>query len=332
MTACFTIQTSSGKLFPASQGQTLLEAAEGAGVIMPYSCRTGRCSSCKVKVQSGDFHAMQPELGLSPEERSAGWVLGCVCIPDTDMHIEVEDLGDVVIPATKTMPCRIKTIERLAVDVVRVVLRTPPATPLRWLSGQYIDVIGPEGVRRSYSLANSCLVSNEIELHIRQVSGGVLSQYWFDRAQPNDLLRLHGPLGTSFLRDVSGKDIIFMATGTGLAPVKAMLEELVANGRLSWARSVHVFWGARTAEDLYCSLVVPEIVSFNPVLSRATDEWSGETGYVQDACLKRIQNFTNAQVYACGSESMISSAKSALCVAGLAEKDFHADAFVSSSK
>ncbi len=331
MTTCFKVHTSSGRLFSVSVGQTLLDAAEKSGVIMPYSCRTGRCSSCKVKVLSGDSHALQPERGLTAEERSAGWVLGCVCIPDADMHIEVEDLGDVVVPVPKIMPCRISTIERLGVDVVRVVLRTPPATPLQWLAGQYIDVIGPEGVRRSYSLANACLAHNEIELHVRQVSGGVMSQYWFDTAQPNDLLRLHGPLGTSFLRDVSGKDIIFMATGTGLAPVKAMLEELVANGRLASARSVHVFWGGRTTEDLYWTLDLPAIVNYIPVLSRATDGWSGETGYVQDACLKRIKVFTQAQVYACGSENMITSARQVLCAAGLAERNFHADAFVSSS-
>ena len=331
MTTRLTIQTAAGKSFHAVSGQTLLEAAEKSGILMPYSCRTGRCSSCKVKVISGQSHTQQAELGLNEAETAQGWVLSCVRVPDSDMQIDVEDLGDIVIPPAKTMPCRIKTIERLGPDVVRIMLRTPPSTPLTWLAGQYIDVIGPEGVRRSYSLANSSLVSNELELHVRQVSGGVLSHYWFDQARPNDLLRLHGPLGTSFMRDVTGKDVIFMATGTGLAPIKAMLEELVANGRLAWARSVHVFWGARQAEDLYWSLSVPESVTFVPVLSRPADGWTGETGYVQAACLKYLSDFSQAQVYACGSESMIAGAKAALSAAGLAEKDFHADAFVSSS-
>lgn len=331
MTTGFTIQTSAGKSFLAVQGQTLLESAEKSGIIMPYSCRTGRCSSCKVKVLSGQSTAQQTELGLNEVERAAGWVLSCVRIPDSGMQIDVEDLGDVIIPAARTLPCRIKTIERLGEDVVRIILRTPPTTSLAWLAGQYIDVIGPEGVRRSYSLANSSLVSNELELHVRQVSGGVLSQYWFDKAQPNDLLRLHGPLGTSFMRDVTDKDVIFMATGTGLAPIKAMLEDLVATGRLTWARSVHVFWGARKAEDLYWSLSIPESITYVPVLSRPSEHWAGEAGYVQAVCLKYLSDFTQAQIYACGSENMIASAKAVLCAAGLAEKNFHADAFVSSS-
>lgn len=327
----FLIHTTQGKQFSAESSQSLLEAAEKAGVILPYSCRTGRCSSCKVKVQTGQSHAEQTELGLSDPDRTDGWVLSCVRCADSDMLIEFEDLGDVVIPAAKTLPCRIKSLEKLAPDVVRVMLRTPPTSPLQWLAGQYIDVIGPEGVRRSYSLANSSLLDNELELHIRQVSDGVLSRYWFEKAQVNDLLRLHGPLGTSFLRDVTGKDVIFLATGTGLAPIKAMLEELAANGRIAWARSVHVFWGGRQAQDLYWSLKTPESVSYVPVLSRPDTDWQGATGYVQDACLRHIQNFSHAQVYACGSVNMITSAKAALCAAGLAEKDFHADAFVSSS-
>lgn len=331
MTTGFNIQTSAGKSFIALQGQTLLESAEKSGIFMPYSCRTGRCSSCKVKVVLGKSTAKGTELGLNEVEKAAGWVLSCVRVPDSGMKIDVEDIGDVIIPAARTLPCRIKTIERLCEDVVRIILRTPPTTPLTWLAGQYIDVIGPEGVRRSYSLANSSLVNNELELHIRQVSGGVLSQFWFGKAKPNDLLRLHGPLGTSFMRDVTGKDVIFMATGTGLAPIKAMLEDLDVSGRLTLARSVYVFWGARKAEDLYCSLSIPESITYIPVLSRPNEYWAGEVGYVQTACLKYLSDFTQAQVYACGSENMIASAKATLCAAGLAEINFRADAFVSSS-
>lgn len=328
-----TISTLSGRVFEQAQGQTLLDAATQQGLVMPYSCRTGRCSTCKVRVLSGESLALTDELGLSSEEKNDGWVLSCVRSAKTNAQIEVEDLGDTPLPLSKTWPCRISALEPLAADVLRVQLRLPPRSVFAYRAGQYIDLIGPGGVRRSYSMAD---VSEDfkIELQIRKVPGGAMSDYLFSAAKPDDLLRLTGPLGTFFLRDVTDKDVVFLATGTGIAPVQIMLKAIGALGKGHLPRSVSVYWGGRQPEDLYMPLESQGLSNwrFVPVLSRADGAtWAGATGHVQNQLLKDRSNFSNAVVYACGSDAMIRSAKKQLTQAGLLAQHFFSDTFVCSA-
>ena len=321
-----------GRSFAAAEGQSILDAAAAGAVSLPYSCRTGRCSTCKCKVLSGTSVALHDELGLSAEEKAEGWILSCVRSAQDDLTLDIEDLGDVTLPRAKTVPCRVHTLEPLAPDVMRVVLRLPPNTDFTALPGQYIDVIGAGGTRRSYSLAAADVSNKVVELHIRAVDNGAMSQYWFHQAKANDLLRLHGPLGTFFLRSPAGQDLVFLATGTGIAPIKAMLEQLAVMPEASQPRSVSVYWGGRTAADLYLDSVgVAGRHRYVPVLSRAGDAWAGARGHVQDVFLGEAPDLTNAIVYACGSPAMIHDAKAQLVRAGLAENNFFSDAFVSSS-
>lgn len=220
----FTVTIANGKTFTAAEGESLLDAALRQHITLDYSCRTGRCSTCRSRVSPGTTVPLRDETGLSAAEQAEGYVLTCVRGACSDVLLDIEDLGDVTLPDPKTVPCRIHALDKLSHDVVRVVLRTPPATPLAFLPGQYIDVIGAAGLRRSYSVANAPQEDHLIELHIREVPDGQMSQYWFRDAKLNDLLRLRGPLGTFFLRGYADRDLIFLATGTGIAPVKAMLE------------------------------------------------------------------------------------------------------------
>lgn len=326
------IALSSGKSFPTPAGTTILEAAAQAKVALPYSCKTGRCSTCKCKVLSGTTHALYPETGLSDFEKADGWILSCVRTAETDVLLEVDDLDGVVLPAAKTWPCRISEVKQLAPDVMQVLLRLPPSADFDFISGQYIDIIGPGGIRRSYSLANAACKNKMLELNIRAVDGGAMSDYWFNQAKQNDLLRLNGPLGTFLLRDVAGIDLIFLATGTGIAPVKAMLESLAHYPSDKQPKSTTVLWGGRYPSDFY--LAVNEIAadfSYIPVLSRPDDKWGGEIGYVQDVLLKTVPDLLNAAVYACGSDAMIHSAQKSLLAAGLPANRFYSDAFVCSS-
>ena len=275
---------------------------------------------------------LQSETGLTDAEKAEGWILSCVRSAQTDVTLEVEDLGNVVLPPNKTLPCRISSIDWLATDVIRVMLRLPPTAEFRSIPGQYIDVIGPGGVRRSYSLANANTSDKTLELHIRAVDGGVMSDYWFKQAKANDLLRFNGPLGTFFLRSLDKLHLVFLATGTGIAPVKAVLESLTNIAPEQAPQSVTVFWGGRTAEDLYFT---PQAIQaghrFVPVLSRAAVGWDGVSGYVQNALLATQPDLANTAVYACGSDTMIRSAKASLLAAGLPEARFFADAFVPSA-
>lgn len=311
----------------AETGVSLLDAVSSAGKCIPYSCRSGRCSTCKCLLIDGETVALSTELGLSAAEKAEGWILSCVRTAVSDVSIVVDLLEGVALPPARTLPCRIDTIDHLAPDVISLRLRLPPSSAFDFLPGQYIELIGPNGLRRSYSLAST---STPLELHVRAVADGVMSRHLFQHAQANDVLRLYGPLGTFFLRDVAGLDLIFLATGTGIAPVKAMLEALPTND--AQPRSVTVLWGGRQPEDLY--LDIASIVgthTFIPVLSRADTTWDGARGHVQDVLLAHQPDLTHAAVYACGSDAMIHSARTTLIQAGLPERRFYSDAFVCSS-
>ena len=326
------ITLSSGARFHNEAGVSILVAGLTAHVLLPHSCKTGRCSTCKCKVISGKTSPLHPESGITEAEKADGWILSCVRTADTDLILEVEDLSGAVLPSVKTLPCRIESITKFGFDVLRVYLRLPPMTEFNFIPGQHIEIIGPNSIRRSYSLASAHFSDKLLEVHIRAVERGAMSEYWFNCAKVNDLLRLNGPLGTYFLRDVTDKHLIFLVTGTGIAPVKAILETLPSLTCAKRPKAVTVLWGGRTSYDLYFDLT--EILGsyrFIPVLSRPEADWSGAKGYVQDVLLALNPDLSSAAVYACGSESMINSAREALVKSGLSNQSFYSDAFVCSS-
>jgi CDP-4-dehydro-6-deoxyglucose reductase len=328
----YQIHLNNSGFFEADGKQTLLEAALRAKQSWPYSCQTGRCNACKCKVLSGETTARAPEIGLNEHEKIDGWVLACVRCANSNLELEAVDWGELALPPVQTLPCRIQSLTMLADDVLRVQLRLPPTSSFNFLPGQFIEVIGSQGVRRSYSLAQADNSQKILELHVRAVDGGTMSQFWFAHAKVNDLLRLHGPLGTFFLRDVSNLHLILMATGTGIAPIKAILESLPLLTTDRQPRAVTVLWGGRTRPDLYMDL--GQLVAkhrFIPVLSRANADWTGPRGYVQDVLLALNLDLTQAAVYACGSPAMINSSKAKLMEAGLPPQRFYSDAFVCTS-
>jgi CDP-4-dehydro-6-deoxyglucose reductase len=199
------------------------------------------------------------------------------------------------------------------------------------LAGQYVDVIGSGGIRRSYSVANAPASDNQLQLHIRAVDSGAMSKYWFDQAKINDLLRINGPLGSFFARPLAGLNLVFLATGTGIAPVKAMLEQLASGQLDDQPLSATLYWGGRQLQDLYAdpSQWNPSL-RYVPVLSRAPGDWTGARGHIQHYLLSENPDWANTVVYACGSEAMIQSAKAELIEAGLPDKRFYSDAFVPS--
>ena len=320
----------SGREYSAKLGQSLLEAAEVAGLALPHSCRNGRCSKCKCKVM-GSSVALHEEIGLTDEEKSDGWVLACVRAACEDVKVQIEDLTDLCLPTARLVPAKIDDLHMMSNDVMRVRLRLPPSAKFDYVAGQYIDITGPGGIRRSYSLARYS-DGNSLELHIRRIYGGAMSGYIFDEAKINDLVQIDGPKGTFTLRHNPETDVVFLATGTGIAPVKAMLEELAVQPSSLRPRSVRVYWGVRNPEDFYWDpREAYDEVSCVPTLSVASHDWGGANGYVQEAFLASCGDLTSVQVYACGSEDMIRCASRAIENAGLLRSEFFADAFVASN-
>lgn len=327
-----TVTLSNGRSFHADTGISILEAANAAGVTLEYSCRTGRCGICKAPLLAGKTTIVRSEdESLTKNEALDGLILTCCRAAESDVSLDVESLDRLNGIEIRTMPARIVSIEPLAEDIVRIVLKTPPTTPLRFVAGQYIDVIA-DGVRRSYSLANAPRADGLLELIIKRYTGGHLSAFWFERAKPNDLIRLEGPFGTFFRRDAEPANILFLATGTGIAPVKALLEEMSANREAGFFPCVRLFWGNRKAESFIWNPASLGLdIDFHRLLSGADPDWNGRKGHIHKAAIEDGVDPANTIVYACGSSAMIASARDALIALGLPMRRFLSDAFVSSN-
>lgn len=321
-----------GVSFDVTSGETILNSAREKDIVLEHSCRNGSCGVCKAKVVSGDTYKLSDEISLTDQDVEAKMILTCCRAVKSDVRLDIESLGDFANIKTQTVPAKIDSIRFLSADVVEVVLRTPPATCLEFIAGQYVDVIGSGGLRRSYSLANAPRNDGRLFLEIRRIEGGRFSEYWFEHAQINDLLRVEGPLGTFCLRPNPIKNLIFLATGTGIAPIKSILQGLsnIPSEEAQFTEKIQLYWGARNLQDLYWTPEFPSLpLRYSPVLSQSPG-WGGRTGYVQHALLSDEIDLTGSAVYACGSEKMIRSAKNLLVKAGLDEKSFYSDAFVTS--
>lgn len=321
------VTLANGRTFDADGDTTILDAARRQGIVLEHSCRTGRCGVCKAPVLAGETRVLGSEEALSPDEQARGLVLTCARAAVTDVSLGTEDLGRLAEIEVRTLPARVDSLEALAPDVLGVELRLPPRTGFTYLPGQYIDVIAPCGSRRSYSLAGAPRPDGKLELHIRKVPGGELSAWWFGTAKTNDLLRFEGPFGTFYRREASLVPI-FLVTGTGYAPARAMLQELAAT---NMSGPVWLYWGGRRPADLYHSVEFPGLdLRYVPVLSRAGADWQGRRGHVQEAMLADHHCLAGTVVYACGSDAMVHSARERLLAAGLPAGLFHSDAFVAS--
>lgn len=317
--------------FFCTKGISILDSAKGAGVILEHSCRTGKCGVCKTNVISGSTSLTLPEIALTEQETSNGIILTCCRTAESELTLNISDLGDLAKIQTLTLPSRIDSIEFVADNVVRVVLRLPPNNSFNCLPGQYINIISANGIRRSYSIANYFPSEEKIELQIRKIKDGVMGQYWFDTAKTFDLLRFDGPHGTFFFRSKKEQRIIFLATGTGIAPIKSILEQFEQNPILVKDKTIEIYWGNRTPDEFYWKPKFEAIeINFNLILSQKNTNWQGMFGYVQDAALLINSNLEDAVVYASGSPAMVDSTKSLFALKGLKEDCFFSDAFYSS--
>jgi len=326
-----TIQPS-GHQFTVNEGEALLGAALNAGFALPYGCRNGACGACKGKVLAGavDYGTHQ-EGALTAEDKAKGLALFCCATARSDLTIEVKEVGAVKEIPVKTLPCRIERMEKLAPDVMALWLKLPSNERLQFLPGQYIDFLLKDGTRRSFSLANTPEEDALLELHIRHVPGGKFTDHVFSTMKVKDIMRISGPHGSFFLRE-SDKPALFLAGGTGFAPIKSILAHAFHH---QVDREFVLYWGAKGLADLYQPLVpsgwqqVHGNFSFIPVLSApaAGDHWTGRTGYVHEAVLVDFEDLSGYEVYACGAPVMVAAARKTFTAKGLPEDAFFSDSF-----
>ncbi len=323
----------SGHQFDVEPGESVLDAALRQGFAFPYGCRNGACGNCMGKLLAGEVeYGVQLPPGLSDADVAQGKALFCSAIPLSDLSIEVREIGAAKDIPVKTLPCRVAKMERLHDDVMRLFLKLPATERLQFLAGQYIDILLRDGRRRSFSLANAPHDDALLELHIRHIEGGRFTGEVFTTMKEKAILRFEGPLGTFFLREDSERPIIFVAGGTGFAPIKAMIEHAIAE---HIERPIHLYWGARGPRDLYLDELArhwaqehPHI-EYTPVLSQARpeDNWTGRTGYVHEAVLADHADLSAHEVYASGPPAMVQAARTSFTARGLNPDCYFSDAF-----
>lgn len=315
------------------KGESILSAALRQGINLPYGCRSGNCGSCKSLLVEGKIdYPIEQALSLTDEEKQNGAALLCQAQPLTDLVIKAQ-----VIPADeevviKKLPCRLTEKEQLCHDVIKLRLKLPVMEKFAYHAGQYIDILLPDGRRRSFSLANAPYINGSLELHVRHVDGGDFTGYVFDELEEKAILRVEGPHGQFYLREDSDRPIIFMAGGTGFAPVKSIIEYCITH---QIERPMYLYWGVRSQEDLYLNELAElwakdfNHIHYVPVLSdpKQDDNSAIRTGYVHNAIIEDFPDLSQYEVYASGPPIMVYAGKEAFEKCKLPLENYYSDAF-----
>ena len=324
----------SGHAFQVKDGESVLDAALRQGLLIPYSCRGGTCATCMGKVVEGeiDYPGGQLPEALDEKEAAVGQALFCQARPQSDLVIEVREVRGADEIQPRKLPCRVVTIEDLCHDVKRLYLKLPGNERLQFLAGQYIDILLRDGRRRAFSLANAPHDDELLELHIRHVAGGEFTSKVFRDMHEKALLRLEGPHGNFFLREDSARPILMMGGGTGFAPLKGIIEHAF---ELGVRRPIHLYWGVRSARDLYLDDLPrgwaerhPDF-HYVPVLSdpQPEDHWNGRTGLVHNILLQDHGDLSDFDIYMSGPPAMIESARRDFEHHGLNPEHLYYDSF-----
>lgn len=324
----------SGRSFTVADDETVLSAAIAAGHNLPYGCRNGACGACKGRIISGKvgYDDTPRAATLTDAEKQSGQALFCCARPLSDLVIECRELSSYNGIKPRTMPARVEKMTKLSHDVMALYLKLPSQERLQFLAGQYIEFILKDGKRRAFSLANAPHDDALLEFHLRLVAGGQFTQYVFSEMHEKSMLRLEGPFGSFYLREDSNKPLLFVAGGTGFAPIKAIVEHTI---EYQHQRDITIYWGARSLRDLYLNELPRQWqqdhphIRYIPVLSEPLpeDHWQGRTGLVHAAVLDDYEQLDDYQVYCCGAPQMVDIAHLAFQARGLPAEEFFSDSF-----
>jgi CDP-4-dehydro-6-deoxyglucose reductase len=321
------------KSFEVREGESILSAALRQGVMLPYSCKNGTCGSCKGVVEKGEVHyPFHPPLALERPDIAEGFALMCQAEPLEDLVIRVREIEAVRDIQVRMMPARVTEKTFLSENVVRLRLKLPRSQRLQFLAGQYVETLLAGGKRRAFSIASCPSLEDEIELHIRHVEGGDFTGWVFDELKERDILRFEGPQGNFFVRnDMPDRPMIMMGGGTGFAPLKSMIENLLEHDD---RREIHLFWGARSQRELYLDALPAawarqyEHIHYHRAVTESGDKGKEAfSGMVHDAVLQRHPDLSQFDVYMSGPPAMIDTARESFSKHGLDEERLFYDSF-----
>jgi CDP-4-dehydro-6-deoxyglucose reductase, E3 len=321
------------RTFSVRDGETILDAALHVGINLPHSCKGGSCGACRAKLLSGAVrYPFGAPLGITEQEQRDGYVLLCEAHATGNVSVDVREIRVADDVEIRDLPCRVARKELLAPDVMALFLQLPAVEKFTFLPGQYLDIMLPGERRRSFSIASPPHDSGLLELHVRRAPGGEFTQKVFEELKEKSLLRIEGPLGQFCYQHRPKVPALLVGGGTGFAPLKSMIRHVLEN-RLE--RRMHLYWGVRTARDLYEEATIRAWVaanpnfSYTPVLSAAEpgDNWTGRTGLVHEAVVADYPDLSGVDVYASGPPAMIEAVKHAGFARGLTPERLHFDSF-----
>lgn len=318
--------------FDIEPSQTILEASVIAGINIPFGCRNGGCGSCKGKVITGEvFCEDYQQSAMTDAEKENGFTLCCQSYVSSDVELDIKlNKLNENLPEPKITPVRVESLSRLNHDVMKMILKLPGNNSLEFIAGQYLEFVMTDGSRRAFSIA-SPPHEDLLELHLRLIEGGKFTNFVFQEMQEKSIHRIEAPIGQFFLRE-SKKPIIFIAGGTGFAPIKSVIEDMFFK---SIRRTIYLYQGVRSEQDLYMDKLCSgwsntyDQLSYIPVFSEPNekDNLKVRTGFVHEAVIKDFKSFENFQVYSCGPPILIETAFKALSERGLPDEEFFADVF-----
>lgn len=295
----------SNREFDARPDEAVLTAALRQHLNLPHSCKGGSCGTCRVRVLEGavSYPHGRP-AGIDAAETEAGFALICQARAEEDLVIETREIRHVTDVEIRELPARVARMRRLAPDVMGLWLRLPAIEPFGWQAGQYVDVMLPGERRRSFSIANPPHDSALVELHVRHAPGGAFSGQVFGGMKEGSLLRIEGPLG-QFVYRPGDRPLLAIGGGTGYAPLKAILREVLETGS---RREVVLYWGGRSAADLYDDAWLRDLAAKHPRF-----HYTGVTsGFVHEAVLEEVPGLAGYDIYAAGPPAMIDAVRAAL--------------------
>lgn len=316
--------------FTVAQGESILDAASRAGVAMPHECTFGGCGTCRVQIAEGAVTYDEFPMALSEAEHAQGYALACQARPASDLLVSIPARGPALPDPVRTQ-ARLARLRPACSDVLHLTLAVPEGGLPVYQPGQYVNILLPDGATRSFSMASPPRADGtEIDFHIRRIPGGHFTDTVLGHAEPGMPLHIEGPLGTFCYHEEDYRPLLMVATGTGLAPIKAILESLLDNPDCP---PVTLYWGMRTEADLYLRDVIESWkgrlcdFEFVPVLSRADASWQGRRGHVQDAVAEDFDDLSEHAIYLCGSPDMVAQAKAVFAMLGASMAHIYADSF-----
>jgi CDP-4-dehydro-6-deoxyglucose reductase/ferredoxin-NAD(P)+ reductase (naphthalene dioxygenase ferredoxin-specific) len=321
-----------GRTLAVPEGATILEAALAEGIAYPHGCRSGRCGSCKSHLISGKVDLLEhSRFALSDEEKAQGLILACRAIPANDTVVAWLGDDDEAMPShpRRHLNCRVAAIVDATHDIKRIELVIDGANPLIFSAGQYARLTFPGTPPRDYSMASQA-GGKTLEFHIRRVPGGAASERIHGHLKLGDPVLVEGPFGSSYLREQHAGPILCVAGGSGIAPIKGIVEAAIARGM---KQPIHVYFGARSGRDLYLVEHFEALaqrhpnLNFTPVLCDAPLEGRWRTGFVTDAIARDLHDFDGWKAYVAGPPPMVEAAVQMSRARGLRFEDLHADVF-----